>query len=99
MANKTMRMKMDINNFFRLIDEVISNSRSKIARENGFGIAVGMEMLSSYLRQIAERAIELNDDVLLDLLVDLHVLKEVTEDGENDTVSVLRWQNTHRGLR
>ena len=81
MANKTMRMKMDINNFFRLIEEVISNSRSKIARENGFGIAVGMEMLSSYLRQIAERAIELNDDVLLDLLVDLHVLKEVKEDG------------------
>ena len=81
MANKTMRMKMDINNFFRLIKEVISNSRSKIARENGFGIAVGMEMLSSYLRQIAERAIELNDDVLLDLLVDLHVLKEVKEDG------------------
>lgn len=79
--NKTMRMKMDINNFFRLIEEVISNSRSKIARENGFGIAVGMEMLSSYLRQIAERAIELNDDVLLDLLVDLHVLKEVKEDG------------------
>ena len=82
MANKTMRMKMDINNFFRLIDEVMSNSRSKIARENGFGIAVGMEMLSSYLRQIAERAIELNDDVLLDLLVDLHVLKEEKEDGK-----------------
>ena len=81
MANKTMRMKMDINNFFRLIDEVMSNSRSKIAKENGFGIAVGMEMLSSYLRQIAERAIELNDDVLLDILVDLHVLKEVKEDG------------------
>ena len=81
MANKTMRMKMDINNFFRLVDEVMSNSRSKIARENGFGIAVGMEMLSSYLRQIAERAIELNDDVLLDLLVDLHVLKEEKEDA------------------
>jgi hypothetical protein len=78
---KIRRMKMDINNFFRLIDEVISNSRSKIARENGFGIAVGMELLSSYLRQIAERAIELNDDVLIDLLLDLHVLKEGKEDG------------------
>ncbi len=81
MANKTLRMKMDINNFFRLIEEVISNSRSKIARENGFGIAIGMDLLSSYLRQIAERAIELNDDVLLDLLIDLHVLKEDKEDG------------------
>ena len=82
MANKTMRMKMDINNFFRLIEEVMSNSRSKIARENGFGIALGMEMLSSYLRQIAERAIELNDETLLGLLVDLHVLKEEKEGGK-----------------
>ena len=81
MANKPMRMKMDINNFFRLIDEVISNSRSKIARENGFGIAVGIELLSAYLRLIAERAIELNDETLLELLVDLHVLKEEKEDG------------------
>ena len=82
MANKTMRMKMDINNWFRHVEEVISNSRSKIARENGFGIAVGMDLLSSYLRQIAERALELNDDVLIDLLLDLHVLKEEKEDGK-----------------
>lgn len=80
MANKTHRMKMDINNWFRLINEVISNSRSKIARENGFGIAIGMELLTSYLRQIAERAIDLADDELIDLLIDLHVLKE-DEDG------------------
>ena len=82
MAKKINRMKMDINNFFRLVEEVISNSRSKIARENGFGIAIGMELLTSYLRQIAERAIELNDDVLIDLLIDLHVLKEEKEDGK-----------------
>lgn len=82
MANKIRRMRMDINNWFRLVDEVMSNSRSKIARENGFGIAIGMELLSSYLRQIAERAIELNDDVLIDLLIDLHVLKEDNEDGK-----------------
>ena len=80
MANKTHRMKMDINNWFRLVNEVISNSRSKIARENGFGIAIGMELLTSYLRQIAERAIDLADDELIDLLLDLHVLKE-DEDG------------------
>ena len=82
MAKKINRMKMDINNWFRSVEEVISNSRSKIARENGFGIAIGMELLTSYLRQIAERAIELNDDVLIDLLIDLHVLKEEKEDGK-----------------
>lgn len=82
MANKIRRMRMDINNWFRLVEEVISNSRSKIAKENGFGIAIGMELLSSYLRQIAERAMELNDDELIDLLIDLHVLKEDKEDGK-----------------
>lgn len=82
MASKIHRTKMDINNWFRLVDEVISNSRSKIAKENGFGIAIGMEILISYLRQIAERAIELNDDVLIDLLLDLHVLKEEEKDGK-----------------
>ena len=76
MSSKKHRIKLDINNLFRLIEEVISNSRSKIAKENGFGIAVGIEVLTAYLRQIAERAIEINDEVLLDLLLDLHVLKE-----------------------
>lgn len=75
------RMKMDINNWFRLIEDVISNSRSKIARENGFGIAIGMELLSNYLKQIAERAIDLGDDELIDLLIDMCVLKEEKEDG------------------
>ena len=81
MASKTIRMKLDINHLYELIEQVISNSRSKIARENGFGIAIGLEVLASYLRDIAERAIELNDDVLIDLLLDLHVLKEEKEDG------------------
>ena len=61
---------------YELIDEVLSNSRSKIIKERGFAISVGLDLLQNYLRDIAERAIELNDDVLIDLLLDLHVLKE-----------------------
>ena len=72
---RKIRTKLDINNLFRLIDEVMSNSRSKIAKKNGFGIAIGLELLTSYLKEIAERAIELNDDKLIDILIDLHVLK------------------------
>lgn len=69
-------MKMDINNWMRQIDEVLSNSRSKIVRENRFGISIGMDLLLSYLKEIAERAIELNDEKLIEILLDLHVLKE-----------------------
>ena len=73
----SQRMKMDINHLFEVIDEVLQNSRSKIIRERGFAIAVGLELLQHYLRDIAHRAIELEDDVLIGLLVDLHVLKEI----------------------
>lgn len=76
------RMKLDYNNLLRQIDEVMSISRSKLARENGFGIAVGLSLLTSYMKQIAERAIELNDDVLLGLLLDLHIISK-NEGGDN----------------
>lgn len=70
------RMKMDINNWMRQIDDVLSNSRSKIVRENRFGISIGMDLLLAYLKEIAERAIELNDEKMIEILLDLHVLKE-----------------------
>ena len=76
------RMKLDYNHLIELIDEVISNSRSKIAKQNGFGIAIGLELLSNYMRNIAERAIEINDEVLIDLLKDLCILKEKEGDTE-----------------
>ena len=80
MANKTIHMRMDINHLYECIDEVISNSRSKIARENRIPITVGLEILQSSFRRIAERAIEINDDVLIEELLNLHILRR-TPDG------------------
>ena len=70
------RMKMDINNWVLQVDEVLSNSRSKIIRENGYGISVGLDLLLSYLKEIANRAVELQDEKLIEILLDLHVLKQ-----------------------
>lgn len=67
---------MDINNWVRQVDEVLSNSRSKIIRENGYGISVGLGLLLSYLKEIANRAVELQDEKLIEILLDLHVLKK-----------------------
>lgn len=47
-----------------------------------FGIGIGLELLECYMKNIAERAIELNDDVLIGLLKDLCVLVE--KDGDNN---------------
>lgn len=81
---KTKRIKFDINNLISAISDVVSNSRSKIARENGFGIAIGIDLLIAYLEDIASRAIELNDDVLIGILVDMSVLKIDDEGGSEN---------------
>ena len=80
-SKKTRRMRLDINNLFRQIDDLLSANQSEEDWKTGFGIAFGLELLGNYLRQIAERAIELNDDVLIGLLLDLHVLKEADDNG------------------
>ena len=71
-----MRVKLDYNNLLQRIDDVLSASRSKVAKENALGISVGLQILSTYIKSIAERAIEIEDDVLIGLLLDLGVLKE-----------------------
>lgn len=71
-----MRVKLDYNNLLQQIDDVLSASRSKVAKENALGISVGLQILSTYIKSIAERAIEIEDDVLIGLLLDLGVLKE-----------------------
>ena len=70
-----MQMKLNYNNLMRQIDDVLSNSRSKVVKENAYGIGIGLQLLTSYIKQIAERAVELEDDVLIGLLCDLCVLK------------------------
>lgn len=71
-----MRMKMDINNWVRQVDDILSNSRSKIVREKRYGVSIGLDLLLAYLKEIAERAVELQDEKLIEILIDLHVLKQ-----------------------
>lgn len=72
----THRVKFDINNWARQVYEILDNSKSKIVLENRAGISMGLNLLMSYLIKIAERAIELNDDKLIELLVDVGVLSK-----------------------
>ena len=71
-----MRMKMDYNNLLSTIVRTLSESRSRTVKANAFGIAVGLELLSGYLRDIAQRATDLNDDKLIDLCVGMGILKQ-----------------------
>lgn len=75
------RMKMDIYNLIRHIDEVISNSRSKIARENGYSISIGLDLLISYLKEIGQLAIDQDNKELIEILLDFHVLRYEDDQG------------------
>ena len=69
------RVKLDYNHLMEQIDGFLADK----TEDNDtlvFGIAMGLELLGAYIKNIAERAIELNDDILIDLLKDLCVLKE-----------------------
>lgn len=70
-----MRMKLNYNNLLSNIDRTLSESKSRVVKENAFGISVGLELLSGYLRDVAQRAIDLEDDKLIELCVGMGILK------------------------
>ncbi len=74
-----MKVKMDLLTLEGKITELINNSRSKYAQEEGFGIAVGLDILNSYLVDICKRAIEIDDPIIMCDLLNLGVLKPDNE--------------------
>ena len=69
------RVKLDFNHLMEQIDSFLCDN----SEDNDtlvFGIVIGLELLASYIKNIAERAIDINDDVLIGLLKDLCILKE-----------------------
>lgn len=81
----SMKMKLDYNNLMREIVEVLiteDKTEDEIAqtvKENAFGISLGLELLTSYMKDIANLAIERNDKELLDICKGLLVIKEEGE--------------------
>lgn len=61
------RMKIDFSNFLNLILELTNED---------WCIVTGLNLLSSYMREIAERALEMKDDTLISILCDMNILVE-----------------------
>ena len=77
------RMKLDYNNLTRLLMDAVSGKQDDEETQNtAFGIAVGLELLSSYLKDIATLAIKRNDAELLELCKGLLIVTE--DDDETD---------------
>jgi 16S rRNA A1518/A1519 N6-dimethyltransferase RsmA/KsgA/DIM1 with predicted DNA glycosylase/AP lyase activity len=78
----TQRMKLDYNHLMEIIDDFLGKVGLEDEENNVFSIGMGLNLLTAYLKEIAERAIETNDDVLIELLKDLCILKEKGGDAE-----------------
>ena len=79
-----MRVKFDYNNLLKQIADVLAENEAEIERGTVLKIAAGLDLLTSYIRQIAERAIEIEDKVLIDLLKDLYIIKELRANDASD---------------
>ena len=78
----SMRIKMNVSHLFSLIDETVNRSKSKVVKENAYGINIGLDLLASYLKEIGDMAISIGDERLISILSDMGVLKE-EERNEN----------------
>ena len=78
-----MRVHIDYNQLIEKLDGLLAVSKSKYAKEWGFTIGIGFNMLSSYLKDIGQRAIELQDEKLLELLKGCGIVKESKNESES----------------
>ena len=72
----TQRVKLDYNHLMQQIVDFLNENSTEENERFAWGIGIGLELLGAYMENIAERVIELNDDVLLGLLKDLYILVE-----------------------
>ena len=72
----TQRMKLDYNHLMQQIVDFLNENSTEENERLAWGIGIGLELLEAYMKNIAKRVIELNDDVLIGLLKDLYILVE-----------------------
>lgn len=78
-----MSIKMDYNELLNKVSKALNTSKSRYVKEWRHSIAVGLEILDSYMRRIAQRAIETQDEDLLEDLANLGlVIKIENEEDE-----------------
>ena len=66
-----MKVKMDINTLTDIIMNALNSSKSKYVKEYGFSIEIGLNLLLSYLKEIAKRALKIDDPVIMSALLNI----------------------------
>lgn len=76
----TQRMKLDYNHLMQQVVDFLEANSTKDNELFASALGIGLEILDAYIKNIAKRAIELNDDVLIGLFKDLYILVEKETD-------------------
>ena len=76
------KLQLDYNNLVRQILELLNNSDDETVREGAYYVGIGLELLTSYLRDVATLAIEQNNQELLDICKALWIVAEKGEEYE-----------------
>ncbi len=77
-----MRVKMDYNTWTKHVAEIVNRSKSEYCKDYGFSVIIGIDIMSSYLKEICERAIKTDDPIILSSLLNLGVIKPDNEQEE-----------------
>ena len=85
-----MKVKMELNVLEDKIDKVINASNTKVAKNEGYGICVGLDILNGYLQDIANRALKIGDPVIINSLIQINVLKPNSEEEEKKIAEAAR---------
>lgn len=78
-----MKMKLDIGDVINKALDIINNSKSRKAKDYGFGIGIGFEIFVSYLEDITNRAIEIDDPIILEALINIGACKCSPEEEQD----------------
>lgn len=72
----TQRMKLDYNHLMELVYDFLNKNHSEDNDRDVVAVDMGFGLLNVYLKEIAERALEIKDEVLIELFKDLYLLVE-----------------------
>lgn len=79
-----MKVKIDINDLVERVMQALNSSKSRYVKENGLVIAVGLNCLMSYLKEITERALKIDDAVIMSALLNIGAILPDSEEEEKE---------------
>lgn len=81
-----MKVKMNYNSWAEALVEIVDNSKSRVAKEKGKFVFYGVGILNSYMKQIVNRAIQIDDPVILEACINLGIARCDTQEEEDEIV-------------